>query len=142
MKGNFSGIEVSKTTNLPLGFSTLNISESPFSKSSKLRTPKPTVTASKVASAKGNCSLSPCTKFMRFESCFLAIFSRPTASIPSEMSNPVIFTSGIVVSAIAKSPVPVATSNTVEGLISATFWTTNLRHFTSDPQEITRFKPS
>ena len=53
------GFVHSSTTNLPPGFKTLFISLKPFSRFSKLRTPKATVTASNELSAKFIVSQSP-----------------------------------------------------------------------------------
>ena len=109
--GKRSGVVSSRITRCPPGFSTRHISESPLSRSSKLRIPKATVIASKSLSAKESEVQSSRAKEILSESPSFFTFSRPTFIMPSEMSVPISSAGCSLRQArIAKSPVPVATS--------------------------------
>ena len=109
--GKRSGVVSSRMTKCPPVLRTRYISESPLSKSSKLRIPKATVIASKRLSANEREVQSSLAKDIFSERPSFFTFSRPTFIIPSEMSVP-ISCSGCNSwhAKIAKSPVPVATS--------------------------------
>ena len=135
-------MEVSRITKRPFGFNTRRISDNPVSKFSKLRTPKATVIASKVLSSKGIFSESARIISILLESFFASILFLPTASIPAEISKPIIFFALVEAIKIAKSPVPVAMSKIDSGLVLVTNSSTFLRHLMSIPKEIIRFSPS
>ena len=84
------GTEVSRIIKAPLGFKTLKISESPFSKLSKFLMPKDTVIALKLFLSNGNASESPLINSTLFSNSVSLTFFLATYSIPSDKSNPTI----------------------------------------------------
>ena len=99
--------------------------------------------ASKLLSLKGMFSLSAWTISIRSSRPSEVIFFLPTDNIPSEMSSPISWVASVFFARLMiRSPVPVAMSKMLSGFVSAIICTTFLRHFTSIPKEITRFKPS
>src|SRR5687767_7153743 len=137
------GFENSRITNLPPGFSTLNISLSPFSRFSKFRTPKATVMASNVVSGKFIASLSPFNNSICLLSNSLSTFCRPSCNMPSEMSIPVIFSGRRYFHVImATSAVPVATSSTCWGRRGFNSAIARLRQYTSMPPDRKRLRKS
>ena len=101
--GGLVGVVISRITTRPPGRTTRVISASPRSRSEKLRAPKPTVAASNALSSYGSASALACSQRTS------ALLVRARASMPSEKSEP---TTSLPrrASAIARSPVPVATS--------------------------------
>ena len=98
----------------PPGFSTRHASRRPPSRFSKLRTPKATVTRSKLLSSKGSDSALACTSSTFFCTPSSAILSRPWMSISSDRSTPTTVPLLRIrrEMAMARSPVPVARSST------------------------------
>ena len=143
LKGNFFGTEVSKIINRPPFFNTRSISERPFSKFSKFRTPKDTVITSKLLSSKGIASPSPLIKSTFACKTVLFTFLRAIESMPSERSKPmIVFAAMCLANSMAKSPVPVATSSMLSGLWFFAICSTLRRHFKSVPKEMTLLRLS
>ena len=105
--GGRVGVVISSTTTRPPGRTTRTISAKPRSRSEKLRAPNPTVTASNSPSAYGSAKAFPCSHRTA------ALFPRARASMPSEKSEPTT-SAPRAARAIARSPVPVATSSARE----------------------------
>ena len=103
-KGGLVGVVISSTTTRPPGRTTRTISRRPRSRSEKLRAPKPTVAASNASSGYGSASAFACSQRTA------GLFARARSSIPSEKSDPTTSPPRRE-SAIARSPVPVATSS-------------------------------
>src|SRR5947208_1234025 len=106
-RGGRCGVVISSTTTRPPGRATRTISASPEGRSEKLRAPKPTVTASKASSPYGSSSALPHSKRTASD------LRRASSSIWSEKSDPITSPPGPTrrSSAMARSPVPVATSS-------------------------------
>ena len=86
--GKRGGCVSSKMHSCPPGLSTRHISESPRSRSAKLRMPKAAVTASKVLSANDRFRQSSLAKVMMLLSAAASAFRRPISIIPSLISAP------------------------------------------------------
>ena len=143
MNGKCSGVENSITTNVPPGFNTRYISEYPFSKCSKLRTPKDTVIASNVLSANDSERQSSQKNFILSLRWYSSIFLRAIFSIPSDRSIPVILSGENIFSmSRGKSPVPVAMSSIVLGRYAASRFIAARLHCLSIPKVIILFSMS
>ena len=99
------GCVISRIASRPPGRRTRRSSRRPASRSATLRTPKPTVAASKLASANGSASASPSTHSI------VSDLRRARASISAEKSRPVTMPPSRS-AAIARSPVPQQASRT------------------------------
>ena len=100
------------------------------------------MTASKKLSSYFKFSESPITISIVLSSFLSFILSIPTSNIPLLMSNPIIFLAFVLTIAIAKSPVPVATSKINDGFLDFNIFTIFFLHETSIPNEITRLSMS
>ena len=112
----------SRMTSLPPGRRTRAISRRPRSRSAKLRTPKPTVTASKRPGVVGKLQRVGPLEADRCRRRARAAFSRARSSIGSEKSQPTTWPPGETrpASSKARSPVPQQTSRAESpGLSSA-----------------------
>ena len=114
----FDGTLNSRITSRPPGFSTRSISSSPRGRFSKFRTPKATVTTSKVLSSNRRFSASPTSAVtVTFpadcgENPAFSTFSRITFSIPSDKSTPVTVAAVPAVAAGSRKHVLAARSRT------------------------------
>ena len=122
---------ISSTARRPPGRRTRHNSASPRSRSSRFRTPKPTVAASNSPSRNGSASASPCTQSI------VPDLRRARSSMRSEKSSPVTRPPRRSAST-ARSPVPQHASRT-RSPGHTTLLTASRRQRRSSPTVMTRF---